>query len=197
MYFADFMIYNRALFNDCRHVLELGCGLGLVGICCALFTSASRITLTDGDPEVVSHLRHNLSHQFDFHYDEDGDVWRVESGQPIVDTKVLKWEDVGGDRSDFIDVDTVIVTDCVYDPEVLEYLVNALNFFFKENPNLKVYIATTIRREETYAMLLRLLGSHRIEWKRVDKINEYQPTVSDQNINNAIHILKLQQIQYI
>lgn len=43
-----------------KKVIELGAGVGLVGLVAALCTNARSVVVTDGDQEVVKFIRHNV-----------------------------------------------------------------------------------------------------------------------------------------
>lgn len=43
-----------------KKVIELGAGVGLVGLVAALCTNARSVVVTDGDEEVVKFIRHNV-----------------------------------------------------------------------------------------------------------------------------------------
>lgn len=54
--------------------------------------------------------------------------------------------------------DIVIGADIVYDPSILQSLLNVLTLIHKINNNVDIYIATVIRNQDTFSEFLKALG---------------------------------------
>ena len=72
---SRYLLHNRHLVND-TDVLELGCGLGLVGIVAAkLSLDPSRVLLTDGDQHIFDALDVNLEQNFSNNKPRSAYLW--------------------------------------------------------------------------------------------------------------------------
>lgn len=58
-FLAEYLMANPALTKG-KKVLELGAGVGLVGLVAGLWCQASGVIFTDCDGEVLKYLRHNV-----------------------------------------------------------------------------------------------------------------------------------------
>lgn len=56
--------------------------------------------------------------------------------------------------------DIVIGSDIVYDPSILQPLLNVLNLFYKRNNSIHIYIASIVRNKDTFSEFLRILGNY-------------------------------------
>jgi predicted nicotinamide N-methyase len=100
---ARWLLETRAIPVGER-VLELGCGLGLVGI--ALAKAGARVTLTDGSPDALELVREALPRNRPFFH------------EPAVER--LDWREPAGER-----FPVVIGADVLYSPEAFPALAKA------------------------------------------------------------------------
>lgn len=56
---THYCISNPTVFRN-KRVLELGSGYGLAGLAIAACTDAAEVVLTDGNPQVVEYVKHNI-----------------------------------------------------------------------------------------------------------------------------------------
>jgi hypothetical protein len=124
-----------------RHVLELGAGTGLAGFAIACACAPALVTVTEmaGDPVM------NLQHCSDVFSSTHASC--ITACGCNVTACALDWrapEDCVLD-----DVDVIIGSDIVYDPELHTMLLHTLRYFMKKQPELKpaltAYLACTIR----------------------------------------------------
>ena len=114
-----------------KNVLELGSGTGFAGIS-AFTLGAASVTLSDL-PEVLEQVtKANINY--------------LNSTALIL--KALDWTSPCEFVFDLYD--TVIGADLVYDPEVVNYLVETLNFIHQQNTRMNFYIMTCVRHEKTF-----------------------------------------------
>ena len=121
---SQYLLQQPKLIRN-KTVLELGAGLGLVGITCH-FIGASKVILTDGDTKVLDNLRFNVSQNIESYSNENGDVHS--SSAVSISCPQHIW---GNNIDDFIKVhgkaNTIIATDCVYIPQSLEPLWQSID----------------------------------------------------------------------
>ncbi|KAI9033017.1 hypothetical protein DFJ74DRAFT_144119 [Hyaloraphidium curvatum] len=103
-----------------RTILELGCGIGLLGTYIAQVLGAGRTILTDGDADILKLARENVSR-----HEKLGAKGRKAS--PDVDFVQLDWADAParGDRT-WSDLDLIVATDVLYNEHVVPHFVSCL-----------------------------------------------------------------------
>ena len=126
---SQYLLQNSNLIRN-KTVLELGAGLGLVGITCH-FIGASKVILTDGDTTVLNNLRFNVGQNIDGYSDENDNGGSGDSSSyPAVSVSCPQhiW---GNDIDNFIEsygkANVIIATDCVYIPQSLEPLWQSID----------------------------------------------------------------------
>ena len=72
---------------------------------------------------------------------------------------MLDWNEID-DLSSHLTPDIIIGSDIVYDPSILQPLLNVLNLFHKRNNNVHIYIASIIRNKDTFNEFLSILGKY-------------------------------------
>ncbi|XP_078096096.1 protein-lysine N-methyltransferase EEF2KMT isoform X4 [Mustelus asterias] len=148
-----------------RHnILELGSGIGLVGITICKTCTPKQYIFSDCHPNVLQQLRTNiLSNGLLL----DSDTWNAKDCEVEVKNKYVSEENQGPEITviglDWSEVtqeqvelqpDIIIATDVIYDPEVVLCLVSVLEKFLISNERKEqgsvVYLASTVRNPETY-----------------------------------------------
>ena len=124
-----------------RRVVELGAGVGLCGLCCAL-RDADSVVLTDADPAVLDNLRYTTE--------------ALNAGlAPRTRVLALDWADFGDLRALLGPTDLVLAADCVYDPAAAPALAALCRAFADNFPAADLVLANAIRTRETWAACLR------------------------------------------
>lgn len=117
-------------------ILELGAGLGLVGL--ALAKEEFSVTLTDGDARVCANLRYNAA----LNDLGDGD------GAPCV-VRHFRWEEDFGELwDDYEPFDVVLAADCLYDPSLAQPFAEVLRHAVERSAD--VFLANAVRNPETF-----------------------------------------------
>ena len=118
-----------------KHLLELGSGLGYLGIGLIKLGLARRVIMTDCHPQVLANLRHNCSVNLD---EESFSVRRID------------WTEEG--QSDPVDqTEVVIASDVVFDPKIVPSLVQSIRRLLVAGAE-RALIACTVRNEGTLAV---------------------------------------------
>ena len=122
-------------------VLELGAGLGLVGLALAR-RPGFRVTLTDGDARVCANLRYNAALN-----DLDEDV-----------VKQFRWEEDFGELwAAAGPFDVVLAADCVYDPALAPPFAAVVDQALKRGAD--VVLANAVRNPETWRVVVEALAA--------------------------------------
>lgn len=185
LYLAEWAIENPAAFTD-RTILELGSGAGLTGlaICKACYPTA--YVFSDCHAQVLEQLRRNvLLNGFSLELHTP-----IDSGSPKVTVAQLDWDEVTSSQLSAFQADTVIAADVLYCGEVTLSLVRVLRMLTdcqrKKAPD--VYVAYTIRSQDTGKLFITELDRAGIHWEEVaphtGKLFPYEE-------HSAIVILKL------
>ena len=149
-------------FVQGENIVELGAGVGLLGLACSLL-GAKTTNLTDLHDEVLKRLEKNRSIFQEQH---------PELQNPIVVTK-LDWEagnyeEQIGSSLRSLDSFTVIGTDIVYDPSIIPHLVTVIDHLLSL-PNCNgIYIWSTIRNEQTISTFRTCLSPLHVEEIKVE-----------------------------
>lgn len=146
-FLSEWCLENKHLLRS-KHIVELGCGVGLTGIvvckaCCPL-----SFTFTDGHNAVLNSLEENLR--------------RNKVTECHTRVEMLRW----GDHESFVEsctADVILGADLVYDPEVVPALVETLTALLKKGGT--AYIASTIRNPETRALFLSELDKAPLQYE--------------------------------
>ncbi|KAJ1984737.1 hypothetical protein H4R33_004278 [Dimargaris cristalligena] len=139
---AEYVIQEGQALVQERAVVELGSGTGLVGLVSAL-VGATRVTMSDYNPEVLDLLRDNIALNSD----------RLPCP---VEVRRLDWTKFSvADLTSFRE-STVLGADLVYDPSIIPALVDILHAFV--TLDCQVYVASTIRNATTFQLFRDTLG---------------------------------------
>ena len=160
------------MIDGSRRVLELGAGSGLLGI--ALLKSSSHMpsyTFTDYSPMILNLLRQNIL--LNFSEDQlDVPILSHPASRSIVVVESDSYRSVGLERGSIV-FSTGLVqlsprhgygyfsrpsstlrfflsSDVVYDPSIIDDLVQTIEAVMKTNPHCIAYLANTIRNPSTY-----------------------------------------------
>ncbi|KAH6942657.1 hypothetical protein HPB50_008980 [Hyalomma asiaticum] len=153
-FLSEWCLENKHLLRS-KHIVELGCGVGLTGIVVCKTCYPLSFTFTDGHNAVLNSLEENLGR----------------NGVTDCHTRVemLCW----GDHESFAEsctADVILGADLVYDPEVVPALVETLTALLEKGGT--AYIASTIRNPETRALFLGELDKAPLQ---------YEPCANPQN----------------
>lgn len=146
---AEWCLANQSRLHG-RSVLELGSGTGLTGLVVAKACAPAKVVLTDGNEKVLALLRENVSENC------------KNDGQEVVRVAALDWEEVDSSLDELEDIrpEVVIAADVVYDGTLFEPLCSAIDVVFRRSGSngCSLYLACTMRNEETLEAFLRHLG---------------------------------------
>ncbi|KAL2917197.1 hypothetical protein HK105_203261 [Polyrhizophydium stewartii] len=125
-----------------RRIVELGAGVGLLGLACRLLGAAS-VHMTDVDDAVLARLAGNVA---------------INNLGDSVRTSRLDWEEVGNGDIGTLHLDPfdmIIAADVVFAPELIGPLVRKITCLLRaaaEPPLAECWVASTRRRESTFGM---------------------------------------------
>ncbi|XP_074552148.1 protein-lysine N-methyltransferase EEF2KMT isoform X2 [Halichoeres trimaculatus] len=142
LYLAEWALDHQQTFTG-RTILELGSGVGLTGITICRSCSPNRFVFSDCHPSVLQKLQNNV---------ELNSLTKRET--PEVSVEELDWRAVTQEKIEQIGADVVIAADVVYDPDVVETLVELLSKILKCSSHTvlpEVLICSTIRNQTTYS----------------------------------------------
>jgi protein-lysine N-methyltransferase EEF2KMT len=161
---SEFVLANKKLLEG-QTVLELGAGLGLLGLVAAKEIDLKRIYMSDCHPEVLNILVENIKINFNqsseqLPDDEPTIRLRMKTDQFELGVLQLPWEDC--EELQVFDKcgtpDVLLAADVVYDSSIFEPLLNVVNMIFSKNENLLFILCCTLRDPETLTSFLTLLG---------------------------------------
>jgi predicted nicotinamide N-methyase len=90
LFLADYVINKQEEFEG-KIVIELGCGCGLLGAVCCLFTKPSKIFLTDYLSELLELARHNVHNNLDVHGESLNSIFSNPRDRVNVHFSKLDW----------------------------------------------------------------------------------------------------------
>ncbi|KAK4783800.1 hypothetical protein SAY86_018168 [Trapa natans] len=113
-----YCLSNAEIFRS-KRVIELGSGYGLAGLVIAAATEASEIVITDGNPQVVDYIQHNIQ------------VNSGAFGSTKVNSMLLHWKEMQGSCTpDTFDI--IIASDCTFFKEFHADLAWTVKLLLKE-----------------------------------------------------------------
>ncbi|XP_058061663.1 protein-lysine N-methyltransferase EEF2KMT [Anopheles bellator] len=180
---------NRDDFHG-RNILELGCGVGLVGIYLAKCYEPSIIVMSDCHASVLGTLRENVLLNFPnaAHVDCDNPLVSLllDSGNTLMGVMELDWQCVSASNlAQLIEPDVIVAADIVYDHALFPALLSTLNYIFcLSNNRCKFVLACTERNQDTLNDFLQLLitGKFRINEETVSPSRHFHWDTSATNI---------------
>ena len=142
--------YLSSITIDYRNVLELGSGLGLVGI--ALPFMNTNVIMTDFNDRVIDRCKHNIQ----LNSEE-----LVSKGNKVPEILELDWNEACNlsnidlrVKLNISNVDLIVSCDTIYDPDLLEGLVGTLSRLLDVEIPPRVLFAASIRNLETFQLFL-------------------------------------------
>ncbi|XP_015926197.1 protein-lysine N-methyltransferase EEF2KMT [Parasteatoda tepidariorum] len=141
-YLAEWCINNPSLFTD-KKILELGSGIGLLGITILKLCQPKQYIFTDKSWEVLNVLSSNIQIN---ELDLKCDIQQI----PLV------WSTTTENDAKKLSSDILLGADLVYDTSMVESLVHALKIFLSKESTC-AYIASKIRDPNTDKKFLRHL----------------------------------------
>jgi len=155
-YLAEWCLANSDKLDGIK-VVELGSGLGLVGLTCWKKCNPSSMILTDFHPKVLETLVHNiennLSNENIVSSDDYGTHFQLSDA--ILSVKFLDWIAFSeGNSNDYhIEGDIILASDVVYDLDIIPSLVTTISKLLSRTTSTgtqpTAVIACTVRNEET------------------------------------------------
>jgi len=134
---SEWILANTGKFRR-KKILELGCGTGLCGFLIHRTCDPEIICLTDGNEMVFNELIKTRNMNYD------------ESSVENLDIQLLDWCKI--DESPLVDTfipDVIIAADIIYDNTLFEPLSRTIEAFFEKSNNCTLYMACTVRNEDT------------------------------------------------
>uniref|UniRef100_A0A182IZ84 FAM86 N-terminal domain-containing protein n=1 Tax=Anopheles atroparvus TaxID=41427 RepID=A0A182IZ84_ANOAO len=153
---------NRDDFQG-RNILELGTGVGLVGIYLAKCFEPSIMVMSDCHGSVLAALKDNVKLNFSSaaHVDCDNPLVSLllDSGNTLIGVMDLDWQYVSASNlGQLIEPDVIVAADIVYDHTLFPSLLSTLNYIFCLSHNrCKFVLSCTERNQDTLNEFLQLL----------------------------------------
>ncbi|XP_054718367.1 protein-lysine N-methyltransferase EEF2KMT-like [Uloborus diversus] len=174
-YLVDWCRENVVEFEN-KKVLELGSGIGLLGISILKLCHPCAYTFSDKSWEVLNVLASNIA----INYDEI-------ASDTIIQKMQLVWSTISKEDSTSLSPDIIIGADLVYDPSMVESLTHALKTFLSEK-TVCAYIANTVRSTDTIQVFESALGSLKLTFEIMN------PPMKSSFIYNEPNCFKLYKI---
>ncbi|XP_047469800.1 protein-lysine N-methyltransferase EEF2KMT-like isoform X1 [Penaeus chinensis] len=166
---AEWCSENKPLFRN-KKVLELGSGLGLMGLAVIKICEPASYIFTDLPTTVLTTLAENvkINLESDTTY-EISSICDWTNGMETsynhtkVNVRRLDWEQDSCD----ITTDIILAADVVYDPAIVNCLVDTLKTAMNNNPGAVAVVACTLRNSDTLAFFKDALakGKVKISWE--------------------------------
>ncbi|XP_046964980.1 protein-lysine N-methyltransferase EEF2KMT [Vanessa cardui] len=153
---SDWALCHKETFSN-KHVLELGSGVGFTGITIAKLCDITSMIMTDCHSDVLNTINNNIQINLsDLCLKEDMKSNLYISGDKSIGVMSLDWNDTEELSLPYIP-NIVIGADIVYDPSILQPLLNVLLMIHKINNDVDIYIASVIRNQDTFDKFLKEL----------------------------------------
>ncbi|KAG0243803.1 Protein fam86a [Actinomortierella wolfii] len=128
---AEYLITHPDLLAG-KNVIDLGCGVGFLGLACSMFGS-KKVILTDGNTEVLQMAQKNITYN---------------NTLCPVTTCLLDWENFTKEQVASLEAEVIIMSDLTYDPTNIKPLVSILKAIF--NKGVVGYMSSAIRNPKTF-----------------------------------------------
>ncbi|KAL1555862.1 hypothetical protein AAHA92_11553 [Salvia divinorum] len=197
LFMSEFILSFPELFaNKC--CLEVGSGVGLVGICLS-YVKASKVILTDGDFSTLANMKVNLELN---HLATGNHTPGSRLHDKMVQCVCLPWESASEDDLRCFAPDIILGADVIYDPSCLPHLVRVLSALLKRKRSCNessaglqsdappekgaregeqhpvAYIASVIRNVDTFDYFLALAEKASLvvtDLTEVIKVSDFLP----------------------
>lgn len=182
---VDYLKKNTKIFMN-KTILELGCGLGLLGLNCLQICEPKKYIFTDSHMKVLSQLNANIQYNSDSNNNTSIIVERLDWND-LEDCSLLSKE------SKDLEIDIILASDIIFDPELMPALVNTLDFLWKKSSNkdLCLYIASTIRNKDTYDTFITNLEHYKFKYETMEKNTCNLKNSSNSTPTCEIELLKI------
>ncbi|NXI44521.1 EF2KT methyltransferase, partial [Galbula dea] len=195
LHLSQWAVENSMIFSN-RRVLELGSGIGFTGIAICKTCRPRTYIFSDCHPCVLQQLTENIllngfvlgpatPHiQMESQGQEAG---AMECQNPELVVVELDWGSVTEKQLLDLQPDIIIAADVVYDPEIILALIGMLQKLSTCRAARKppeVYIASTIRNPDTFALFQDQLDQVGIGWQNIPAhsnsifLSDVQPNIS-------------------
>ncbi|KAG0287365.1 70-kilodalton heat shock protein, partial [Linnemannia gamsii] len=115
-----------------KNVVDVGCGVGFLGIACALL-GAKKVALTDGNHDVLAMVKQNIGY----------------NNVPCPTTaSLLDWESFTDEQIAALEAQVLILSDLTYDPTNIVPLVSVLRALLVQG--VDAYMSSAIRNLQTF-----------------------------------------------
>lgn len=156
-YFVEWLLASTMLQElSGKSVLELGCGLGFVGVAVCRLCEGCRYIFTDCHEHVLEKLQENVTLNLKGSCKVLSLDWKEERSAAEVAASLDT------------NLDYIFATDVIYDREIIGYFIQTLGVFFRCYPDLKVFVTSTIRNGDTYKCFLQELEKEKFHWERLE-----------------------------
>lgn len=165
---AEWALQNQNFFHH-KHILELGSGIGFLGILVAKKCLPASLFVSDCHYSVLKQLCKNVCLNINGEILSKCDIDfldNLENGTTLVEicdnscrvgVKKLSW----GDLSSTVfgnNFDIILAADVVYDSTIFEPLWKTFQSIVNLNKNCVIILACTVRNKDTLAEFLNLAG---------------------------------------
>ncbi|KZC07224.1 Protein FAM86A [Dufourea novaeangliae] len=193
---SKWCIENKSAFHD-KVVLELGCGVGLTGVCIIKNCSPNQYIFTDFHKSVLEMVCENVKLNL-LNMEQTVEVKQLSESNRLkfqtkynnTDVQVVKlnWEDINKYLDEYWTVpDIIIGADILYDTYSFNALALGLKAFLSFNGRYAV-IAAAIRNVDTFSKFLHFLKSHGLSYEECSTPTQ---TVLLQEIHIPVKIIKI------
>ncbi|XP_042876996.1 protein-lysine N-methyltransferase EEF2KMT-like [Penaeus japonicus] len=181
---------NAHLFRN-KNVLELGSGLGLMGLAVIKLCKPASYTFTDLPTTVLKTLAENVKINLENGPDEEissicdwTDGMETSYNHTEVNIRRLDWEQGSCD----IVTDIILAADVVYDPAIVNCLIDTLKTALDNNPGAIAVIASTLRNSDTYAFFKDVLAKNKV---KISSETQRQHQESPSRPQSSVNLLQL------
>uniref|UniRef100_A0A1D1Z2V1 Calmodulin-lysine N-methyltransferase n=1 Tax=Anthurium amnicola TaxID=1678845 RepID=A0A1D1Z2V1_9ARAE len=161
---AHICLKNSDIFSG-KKVIELGSGHGLAGLAIAAGTDAREVVISDGNPQVVDYIQHNIN------------INIGSFGDKKVKSMILHWsQDLYSDILNTFDV--VIASDCTFFKEFHESLALTVKSLLRHSAGSKA-IFLSPRRGDSLERFLEKLKQIGLQ---AEVVENYDPVVWERHL---------------
>lgn len=162
---AEWCSENKPMFRN-KKVLELGSGLGLMGLAVIkvcepasyIFTDLPATVLTTLAENVKINLENDSNYEFSSNCDWTNGM-ETSYNHTKVNVRRLDWEQDSCD----ITTDIILAADVVYDPAIVKCLVGTLKTALNNNPSAVAVVACTLRNSDTLGFFRDVLAGEKVK----------------------------------